>query len=177
MRVCSGVLLLVLACWVASCNGPSSAPLTTPTQTPSPAPASLPPIPLGPIDGERWNLAGTYIGHTGPEACLPPFDGVPREPGHSVLVMKRSGDSLELWTEHDHYVGTVSQGDFLAVEIDDAGSTWQCGDRRLRFRYEGKVSGRFSEDGRALTGEEAAVFHLESGETIRRRWSWNAVRP
>lgn len=176
MRVFSGVFLLVLACCVASCDGPSSAPSTTPTQTPLPPPANPPPIPHGPMDGERWNLAGTYTGHTGPEACLPPFDGNPREPGNSVLVIQRAGESIDFWTEHDHYVGTVKQGKFFATEIDDAGSTWQCGDRRLRFRYEGEVSGRFSEDGRALTGEEAAVFHLESGDTIRRRWSWNAVR-
>ena len=174
MRVSLGVL--VLACCFAGCGSPSSAPSTIPTPTsPSPA-ATPPPIAYGPVDGERWRLAGTYTGHTGPEACLAPFDGHSREPGNSVLVIQRAGESIDFWTEHDHYVGTVKHGEFLATEIDDVGSTWQCGDRRLHFRHEGHVSGRFSEDGQALTGEEVALFRLESGDTIRRRWSWSASR-
>ena len=176
MRVSSAVLVLMSACCFAGCDSSSSAPSTTPTPTAAPVAEALPPITHGPADGERWNLTGTYAGHTGPQACLPPFDGNPRAPGNSVLVIQRAGESIDLWTEHDHYIGTVKQGEFFATEIDDAGSTWQCGDRRLHFRYEGRVSGRFSDDGLALTGEEVALFRLESGDTIRRRWSWSATR-
>jgi hypothetical protein len=136
---------------------------------------SSPPVPNGDA-GERWLLMSTYIGHSGPAACIQPFDGMAREPIAGTLVIHRSGESIQFVTEHNRYSGTISGDQFSAAENDDAGATWECGGERLRFRTEGSVSGRFSNDGRALTGEEVAVFRLESGATIRRQWNWSASR-
>lgn len=170
MRVSAGLVLLVLAHGVGGCNSQSP---TTPTSTLSTE--APPPVPSMPAD-EPWNLTSIYLGHTGPEACIPPFDGVPRQPFDSVLSVRRSVESIHFLTEHNHYVGAVVGDEFSAMENDDSGGTWQCGTARLRFRTEGSVSGRFSGDGRTLVGEEVAVFLLESGETIRRQWSWHATR-
>ena len=144
---------------------------TTPTLTPSP----VPPLPVQSAPGEIWNLTGTYGGHAGPAACVPPFDAsVVQTPVVGTVTIRRSGGSIEIITEHDHYVGTVVADAYMATDSDTG--TWQCGAARLSFRSEGHVSGTFSADGRSLTGEEGVVFRLESGDTITRRWIWSATR-
>jgi hypothetical protein len=170
MRASAGIVLFVLAHGVAGCNSPAPT-----TATPMPSTPAPPPAPAMPAY-EPWNLTSTYLGHTGPEACIPPFDGIPRQPVDGVVRVGRSGESIHFLTEHNHYVGTAVGDEFSATENDDSGGTWQCDTARFRFRTEGSVSGRFSGDGRTLAGEEVAVFLLESGETIRRQWSWHATR-
>lgn len=176
MKVTAGILVVVLAQGLAGCNSDSSPLLTFPFRVvPSPAATAPVPVPI-PVGQERWNLAGTYLGHSGPQACIQPFDGSVSTPTESVLMIRRSGESIELWTDHDHYVGTVLGDEFSTSNRgDESQETWPCGERgRLHYRTEGYASGRFSGDGRALTGEEVALFRLESGETITRRWGWSA---
>jgi hypothetical protein len=144
-----------------------------------PVAPTLPPVPSMVeryIAGDRWNLLATYRGHTGPEACLSPFDGNPGAPTPYVLIVKRYGATIHLQTEHNHYLGTTNGDQFLARENDDVGSTWTCGNKALRFRREDQVSGQMSADGQLLTGEEISVTFLESGETVRRYWDWTATR-
>jgi hypothetical protein len=175
MRTSAGKLVLALVLGLAGCD--SQSPITT-SPTSISLPAAVSPVPSPPpVVGtqEQWNLTGTYLGHTGPGDCMPPFDGNAR-PVDSVLLIERAGESVQFRTEHNHYRGTLVANEFSATDNDDAGGTWQCGGRQLRFRTEGSVSGRFSADGRALTGVEVALFRLESGETIRREWSWSATR-
>ena len=88
--------------------------------------------------------------------------------------MLRSGGAITVVTDHDQYMGAVVANEYSATDGD--GGTWKCGAARLAFRSEGHVSGRFSADGRSLTGEEGVVFRLESGETITRRWDWTGTR-
>jgi hypothetical protein len=167
----AGILVLVLAAaGLAGCDSHSSTLLT------APSPAVLPtPLPAPSVPQELWNVTGTYAGHTGPAACIPPFDGnAVQTPMNGVIVILRSGESIQVLTEHDHYIGAVVADQFSATDSDEG--TWQCGAVRLRFRTEGHVSGRFSADGRSLTGEEGVVFRLESGETITRRWDWKGTR-
>ena len=173
MRLPAGLLVLVLAHGLVGCDSESPRLPIAPTSTP--LPAAPPPAP-GTVAQERWNLTGTYMGHNGPERCIPPFDGNVRKEPDSVLVIQRFGESIHLRTDHNHYVGTVVADGFSATDNDDSGATWQCGEAQLHYRTEGRVSGRFSGDGRALTGEEVALFRLESGETITRHWAWSATR-
>ena len=169
MRLPIGIVLL-LAMGPAGCDSQSSVLSTAPTPSPV-APAA--PVPS--VSRETWILTGTYAGHTGPAACIPPFDAtVVQTPITGPIVIQRSGESIDVITEHDHYVGTVVADAYSATDSDVG--TWQCGAVRFSFRAEGHVSGHFSADGRSLTGEEGVVFRLESGETITRRSEWRASR-
>jgi hypothetical protein len=104
------------------------------------------------------------------------LDTIGGVPSGSALLIKRSGESIRFVTaDHNTYVGTAAGNEFLATETD-AGSTLQCGEARLRFRTEAQLTGRFSADGRALTGEETSVSLFESGRTITRHWDWQARR-
>jgi hypothetical protein len=170
MRKSAGILVVVLAHALAGCDSPSSKPTTAPSVA---VLSTTPPLPS--VPQELWNVTVTYAGHTGPAACLPPFDGnVVQTPITGVIGMRRSGGAITVFTEHDQYVGAVVANEYSATDSD--GGTWQCGAARLAFRSEGHVSGRFSTDGRSLTGEEGVVFRLESGETITRRGDWNGTR-
>jgi hypothetical protein len=91
-----------------------------------------------------------------------------------VIVIRRSGDAIEVLTEHDHYTGRVT-ADQVSASDSDAG-IWHCGEARIAYNSEGYVVGRFSADGRSFAGEEGVAFRLESGEAITRRWQWSAVR-
>ena len=165
------VIVLLLALGFAACDSQPSVVSTGPTATPSPV--AVPPVQS--VAGEVWNLMGTYAGHTGPAACIQPFDAtVVQAPITGMIRIQRIGESIDVVTEHDHYVGTVVAGAYSATDSDTG--SWQCGGSRFGFRSEGHVSGKFSADGRSLIGEEGVVFRLESGETITRRWSWAATR-
>jgi hypothetical protein len=164
-------IVLMLTLGLAACDSQSSVPFTPPTPTPSP----VAPPPVQSVPQQIWNLTVTYAGHAGPAACIPPFDAtVVQTPIMGTVAIQRSGESIDVITEHDHYIGTVVADAYFATD-SDVGS-WLCGAARFSFRTEGHVSGHFSADGRSLTGEEGVVFRLESGETITRRWIWTATR-
>ena len=167
------LFLLALGLLVSACNGTGGPLAPTPSSAIPTVASSIPPRY---VEGDRWNLKATYQGHTGPEACLPAFDGLARTPTDYVLMVQRYGTTIHFVTEHNHYIGRVEGEQFIASEHDDSGTTWQCGTARLRFRTEAQVAGRLSADGQSLIGEEVAVFLLESGETIRRQWGWAAAR-
>lgn len=125
---------------------------------------------------ERWNLTRTFTGHTGSEGCTLALDAIGRAASDSVLLVQRSGASMRLFTaDHNNYVGLLAGNEFLATE-NESGSTLECGDARIPFRTEARVSGLFLSDGRSLVGKETSVFLLESGKTITRNWDWRATR-
>jgi len=164
----SAPIVLLLAVGLTGCDSRSSVLLPAPTPSAAPSPTAS-------VGSQLWNLTVTYAGHTGPAACLAAFDPtVVQAPIVGTVAIRRSDDSIDVTTEHDHYVGTVV-GDAYSATDSDTGS-WQCGATRFNFRTEGHVSGNFSADGRSLTGEEGVVFRLESGDTITRRWVWSATR-
>ena len=167
------IILLVSNCMVGCSGGSSRLPA-------SPTSAASPTIPSpGPGTGvqERWKLARTFTGHTGSEGCTLAFDAIGRMAPDSELLIQRSGASIRFLTaDHNNYVGAVAGNEFVATEVEDCGSTLQCGGDRVRFRTEARVSGRLSSDGIALIGEETSVFFLQSGKTITRHWDWQAKR-
>jgi hypothetical protein len=125
---------------------------------------------------ERWNLTRTFTGHTGSEGCTLALDSIGRAPSDSVLLIQRSNATMRFFTaDHNTYVGILAGNEFLATETE-AGPTLQCGEARLSFRTEARVSGRFSSDGGSLVGTETSVFLLESGRAITRHWDWQARR-
>jgi len=170
-RDASIAFAVLLALGFGGCNG--STP-TAPTQAAAPSVGASPSPGLN-VPRESWKVAVTYAGHTGPAACLPPFDAtIVQTPTTGSIVIQRSGDSIEVITEHDHYVGTVLADMYSATDSDTG--TWTCGAATLGFTTEGHASGRFSADGMSLAGEEGVVFRLANGETITRRWEWRGTR-
>ena len=141
------------------------------------APTSAAPIQSSATGGqERWTLSRTFTGHMGSEGCTLAFDAIGQAASDTVLLIERSDTSTRFFTaDHNTYVGILAGNEFLATEVE-AGPTLQCGESRLSFRTEARVSGRFSSDGRSLVGTETSVFLLESGRTITRHWDWLARR-
>jgi len=92
-------------------------------------------------------------------------------------MILRSSESIEVWTgQGDYYVGTLAGDDFVASQsYAEPQVTWLCGERgRFHYRVEEYLSGHFSGDGRAFTGELVALNRLETGETVTQRWGWSA---
>ena len=175
MKVAAGILVLGLAHGLVGCDRDSQPPLTFPFNVPPPATAVPVELPVPVL--KRWNLATTYLGNSGPPACIKPFSGIAGTPIESVIIMHRSAESLEVWTaQGDYYVGTIAGDDFVASEsYEEPKETWLCGEQgRFHYRVEEYLSGHFSVDGRALMGEQVALIRLESGETITQRWEWSA---
>lgn len=181
MRLPLAISALMLAQISLACDtgSPMRRLPTSPNATPSAfiAPPSTVPSPDSNASGaEHWLLTGTYIGHTGPENCISPYTGNRGTPTVSALSIQRSGEWIRVSTEHDDYMGTVVADEFSVSETEQTSGLWDCGSERRPFRFEGFVSGRFSTDGRSLAAEEVALFRLDSGETITRRWRWAATR-
>lgn len=172
-RTIAIILVLMAPNWVVGCSGGLSQLPAAPTSVASSTiPSAVP------VTGaqERWNLTRTFTGHTGSEGCTLALDEIGRMASDSVLLIQRSDESMRFFTaDHNTYIGKADGNEFFATEIE-AGSTLQCGEARLRFRIEGRVSGQFSSDGRSLVGQEISIFLFESGKMIIRRWDWTARR-
>jgi hypothetical protein len=175
MRSAIGIVFLLILS-LAGCESRTLAPSFTALTSPvAPSPVVVAST-TGADATERWNLTETYLGHTGPEECIAPFDGKPRTPVTGLLKIERLNDGIRFITEHNDYVGTVVANEFVVSDGEDTGSYWECGKSRIHFRTEGRVSGHFLQNGTGLVGEGMATFLLDSGETIIRRWSWSATR-
>jgi hypothetical protein len=158
---------------LAGCGSSLSVPPAAPTPAQSPAPGPT-------VAGERWNLTATVRSITGPEACI--SDAARMTIGQSfswLLTIERSGEPIHLsvsdlddpsarWAE---YEGTVVEGVLTAALKSVTGTA--CGGQG---RTGGHVSGRFSGDGRALTGEQVYSFQLSSGDTRSSYYDWSATR-
>ena len=178
-RIRARVAVLVVVLALGACKGARSTSFPFPTavrEAGAPAPQPEPPPPPVLVPREKWNVWSAYAGHTGPEACIAPFDGEPRPPVEGVLEIYHLDGAIHFVTEHNHYVGTDSTDAFYAVENAYVSGSWTCAGGRIPFQTDGHVSGRFLEGGRALTGEEVATTRLASGEIITRRWTFSGNR-
>src|SRR6476661_3693527 len=91
-------IVLLLALGQGGCDSPSSVLPTGPTPSPT-APTPVPSVPQ-----DIWILTATYAGHTGPVTCIQPFDAtVVQTPITGQIAIERSGESIAVITEHDHY--------------------------------------------------------------------------
>ena len=172
-RTIALAIILLVCNGLVGCSGDSSRLPASPTSATSPTITSA--VPATGVE-ERWRLTRTFTGHTGSEGCTLALDAIGRREPDSELLIRRSGASIRLFTaDHYNYVGGVTGNEFVATDVED-GSTLQCGEGRVRFRNEARVSGRLSSDGVTLIGEETSVFFLQSGKTITRQWDWQAKR-
>jgi hypothetical protein len=180
LRGCADMRSLAAAfVWVVLLTGCADGPISIPTApSPSPStstPATPAPIPAG-LHGEEWKLVTTLTATTGP-ACWP------TSIGRSIvwrLLVDRSTKEVRLLydihnypTDHIDYVGALNGREF-AISTGWAGSM-PCASSKVE-RFAGSVTGRFSEDGRAITASEIWSYILTSGETFNMYFDWDAAR-
>ncbi len=77
-------------------------------------------------------------------------------------------------TDHVDYVGTLTGREFALSTRWDGGPP--CAGRTVTY-FTGSVTGRFSEDGRAITASEIWSYTLASGEKFDMHFDWDAARP
>jgi hypothetical protein len=161
---------------------------------------------------EQWDLTTTFRGFTGPDACGVYAKHVGESNSWSMTV-QRSGTSVRLILTYleeaatgpveafptpkvplppaipappIEYVGTVIS-DALSAAAKIATTGRVCGGARVSVGSDRRVSGRFSADGRALSGHAVDSSPLSSvgtpwvsgvptGETIVFYADWNAIR-
>jgi hypothetical protein len=169
------MLALALAPAVIGCNGQQPSPLTAPSVI---AESPRPPAPAI-AEGERWNLTTRLTSVTG-RRC----EEAVEELGETLdwlMVVARAGDSVTLHlylygdpSDHLPFTGTIRGNELSAVAPNQGGFT-RCDGTPLGFTSQARISGRFSVDGRVLTGEHTTATHLASGETITTSYEWNAT--
>jgi hypothetical protein len=100
-----------------------------------------------------------------------------------LMTIERSGESIHLVvsdvrdpTYRFEYEGTVV-ADVVTMAIKNPAPAGWCGERggRVEFSAESHVTGRFSEDGHALTAEQVDFLRFNSGETLSLQFDWRAT--
>jgi hypothetical protein len=175
MRMSGAMLAVALAPGVIGCNGQQPLSPTGPNLIAESPRPSAPTI----ADGERWNLTTRLTSVTG-RRCEESVE----ELGENVdwlMVIARAGESVTLHlylhgdpSDHLPFTGTIQGNEFSAVAANQSGRT-RCDGTQLGFTSEARASGRFSVDGRALTGEHTTAVHLASSETSTTSYEWNAT--
>ena len=77
-------------------------------------------------------------------------------------------------TDHVDYAGELNGREFAMTAGWDGGPPCRTGARVARF--DGAVTGRFSEDGRGIAAKEVWTYSLSSGETFNMHFDWSAER-
>jgi hypothetical protein len=167
------LLLSSLVVMAMACGDRHSA--TNPPLIPS-APSSVPPPTPA---GEPWDLTMTLRDVAGPDACSIYTVGEPEDWSMSV---GRSGESIRLDLSplddpdvHIEFDGTVTAGVLTAAARNPLHGR-VCGGSRTSLGVELHLSGRFSDDGRALVAQEVRSSQLTSGETLVLHFDWSAVQ-
>jgi len=168
-------VLVVMATACGDVRSPASAPVFVPS-----APSSAVPQPPRP-SGEQWTLTITSRDFSGPDDCSTYAKYVGESDDWSMTV-ERSGESIRLdislLDDPDvqiEYTGTVESAVFTATSAQSIRGQ-VCGGSRVSLESKRRVSGRFSEDGRALTAQEESSGSLTTGETLVFHSDWIAVQ-
>ena len=135
--------------------------------------------PLYPLDS--WELKTTVISVT-PHPCFRDRSGVTSEYKLSV----RRDEPMRLlvyWEPTDgiEYVGSLSGQDFSAAGIFNNENSFGIGCASgggIGVSLTGRVSGRFSDDGRSIAAEEVLTYVIvATGEHVDVRYRWAATAP
>ena len=137
--------------------------------------APPPPTPDPSAPGELWSLTTTIVSVEG-SACFW-SQPVGAKIDNWTLAVDRSGTQVRLlydvYNPHDNvlFVGVVDDQSFTAVS-DSYRSGWQCSGG---VTFSSSVAGRFSLDGRSLSGRERLIYRLDRGDELIITLEWNAV--
>jgi hypothetical protein len=97
-----------------------------------------------------------------------------------LMAIQRSGESIRLVYDVRNFpfLDVTHAGKVMADDVVAASEGWSgafgCGGVRYEFRFKAKVAGRFSADGRTLSGAEVWSYRLTSGDTVSLHFDWSA---
>ena len=142
------------------------------TVTP-PKPPTYPP--------ESWTLTASVTSVT-PHRCWKDLTGLTSD---FALIVHRA-EAMRLFVYWDptdgiEYVGTLSGQDFSLAGDFNRGNPFPIGCASgggVEVILTGRVSGRFSDDGRSLSAEEVlSYYYVRTGEQVDVRYRWAATAP
>ena len=153
-----------------------------PTVVPNPIAPSPERPPNPPIyPPESWTLTSTVTSVT-PHPCWRDLTGLTLD---YALVVRRA-EAMRLYVYWDptdgiEYVGSLSGQDFSLAGSFNHGGSFTLGCERgggVAVILTGRVSGRFSDDGRSISAEEVISYlYVRTGEQVDVRYRWAATAP
>jgi len=148
-----------------------------------PNPPSIGVSPKPPIyPPESWTLT-TSVTSVTPHPCWKDLTGLTSD--YALIV--HSAEAMRLFVYWDYpfdgieYLGSLSGQDFSLAGGYNRGSSFPLGcvsGGQVQVILTGRVSGRFSEDGRSISAEEVLSYLVVgTGEQVDVRFRWAATAP
>ena len=189
MSLRTQVVVLALAFTVIGCgssssptqptpNPSSSAPAPAPTPAPAPSPSPTPP------GTTSWMITHRFASVEGPDSCWVRFQrqrltGVVFS-GLDATITRLEGSIRFRSPWFQDYVGTYSGSDFSTEAVTPLeGGGGQCpegGPATPQLPGTSRLTGRFADDDRSLTGNEVNSYRLTTGELVTYTWAWTGTR-
>lgn len=127
-----------------------------------------------------WTLTSSVTSVT-PHPCFSDVTGL----SFDYMVAVHSAEAMRLFVYWDptdgiEYKGASSGQDFSLAGVFNGGSAFSLGclaGGQLSALLSGRVSGRFSDDGRSISAEEVITYELPAGERVDIRYRWMATAP
>ena len=174
-RLLSVLSLCVIA---ASCEEGRTV-VSNPIAPSPPIPVMLPKPPTYPP--ESWTLTASVISVT-PHRCWKDLTGLTSD--YALSVHRAEAMRLFVYwdpTDGIEYVGTLSGQDFSLAGDFNRGNSFLIGCASgggVDVVLTGRVSGRFSDDGRSISAEEVlSYYYVTTGEQVEVRYRWAAAAP
>jgi hypothetical protein len=130
---------------------------------------------------ESWTLTASVTSVT-PHPCWRDLTGLTTE--YALIVRRAEAMRLFVYwdiTDGIEYVGSLSGQDFSLAGVFNHGSSFPLGCASgggVEVILTGRVSGRFSDDGRSLSAEEVLSYLVvRTGEQVDVRSRWAATAP
>ena len=130
---------------------------------------------------ESWTLTASVTSVT-PHRCWRDLTGLT----YDLALIVRRAEAMRLFVYWDptdgiEYVGSLSGQDFSLAGGFNRGSSFSLGcmsGGQVEVILSGRVSGRFSDDGRSISAEEALSYLVvRTGEQVDVRYRWAATAP
>jgi hypothetical protein len=175
-------LLAVLSfCLVAaSCQEGRTVVLNPIGPTP-PIVAAPPPLIYPPYPPESWTLTASVTSVT-PHRCWRDLTGLTYD--YALIVNRAEAMRLFVywdWSDGIEYVGSLSGQDFSLAGGFSHGNPFSLGclsGGQIQVILTGRVSGRFSDDGRSISAEEVLTYLVVgTGQQVDVRSRWVATTP
>jgi hypothetical protein len=136
--------------------------------------------PLATPDLELWQLTTTVASVTGESAACRANAQAVGSVFNAILGIKRTGSSIvfdydvrNIPTDDTMFTGTLTGSDFVADSTSWMSLQIRCSTGKI-FNWEStRVTGRFGQDGRSLTGREVwSWVNAESSDAITVTYDW-----